>query len=406
MGAFEYTAIDPAGKERRGVLEGDTARQVRQQLRELQLLPLTVAAVAEQGAARQRSFSLPVRRKLTANDLSLVTRQLATLVNSGLPLEEALLAVSEQTELPRVKTIILGVRARVMEGHSLAEGLADFPRAFPEIYQATVAAGEQSGHLDAVLERLADYTESRQVLRQKVQHAMIYPVVLTMLALLIVSGMLVYVVPKVVGVFTNSGRTLPTLTVFLIALSDFLRAYGLAVLGVIVVAYLAARRALRFPGPRRALDRFLLRIPLVAKLVRGANTARFTRTLSILTGSGVPVLEALRISGEVITNLPMREAVEVAASRVREGAPIGKSLAASGYLPPLCIHLISSGEASGELEMMLGRAATNQEREMDSLIAALLGILEPALIVTMGIIVLLIVLAILLPIFELNQLVR
>ncbi len=402
MGAFEYTAVDASGKERKGVLEGDTARQVRQVLRERQLLPLTVTEVAEREASRQQSFSF--RPTMSAADLALVTRQLATLVQSALPLEEALLAVSEQTESPRVKSVLIGVRSKVMEGHTLADGFADFPKAFPEIYRATVSAGEQSGHLDAVLERLADYTEGRQVLRQKIQHAMIYPVVLTMLALLIVGGMLVYVVPKVVGVFANTGRELPGLTLLLISLSDFLRDYGVFLLAGLAAAAFGLRRALREPGPRRWKDALLLRIPLVAKLVRGSNTARFTRTLSILTGSGVPVLEALRISAEVVTNVPMREAVEAAATRVREGAPIGKSLAVGGYFPPLCVHLISSGEASGELETMLTRAATNQEREMDGLIAALLGILEPGLIVTMGIIVLTIVLAILLPIFELNQL--
>jgi len=403
MGAFEYTAVDASGKESRGILEGDTARQVRQLLREKQLLPLTVTEVAESEATRQKSFTL--RPSMSAGDLALVTRQLATLVQSSLPLEEALLAVSEQTESTRVKSIIIGVRSKVMEGHTLADGFGDFPKAFPEIYRATVSAGEQSGHLDAVLERLADYTEGRQVLSQKIQHAMIYPVVLTALAVLIVSGMLVYVVPKVVGVFSNTGRELPGLTVFLIAVSDFLRNYGLYLLIALVAAGYGARRALRQPGPRRWLDALLLRIPLVAKLVRGSNTARFTRTLSILTGSGVPVLEALRISAAVVTNIPMRESVEIASDRVREGAPIGKSLAIGGYFPPLCVHLISSGEASGELETMLSRAAINQEREMDGLIAALLGILEPALIVSMGVIVLVIVLAILLPIFELNQLV-
>ncbi len=404
MGAFEYTAVDAVGKERRGVIEGDTPRQVRQLLRERQLLPLSVTEVAKREALRQHSFQF--RRSLSAADLAMLTRQLATLVQSGLPLEEALLAVSEQTESPRVKSILLGVRSKVMEGHTLADGLADFPRAFPELYRATVSAGEQSGYLDAVLERLADYTEGRQVLRQKVQHAMIYPIVLTVLAMLIVSGMLVYVVPKVVGVFANTGRELPALTEALIGLSDFLRDYGLALLVAAGVAFWAFRRLLQRPAAQAAADRFMLRLPLVGRLVRGANTARFTRTLSILVGSGVPVLEALRISAEVVTSTPMREAVEVSAARVREGAPIGKSLGASGQFPPICIHLISSGEASGELETMLGRAAANQEREMDGLIAALLGIMEPGLIVAMGAIVLMIVLAILLPIFELNQLVR
>lgn len=403
MGAFEYSAVDPAGKELKGVIEGDTPRQVRQLLRERQLLPLSVAEVAKKEASRQRSFTF--RRSMSATDLAMITRQLATLVQSGMPLEEALLAVGEQNEAPRVKSIVLGVRSKVMEGHSLADGLTDFPKAFPELYRATVSAGEQSGHLDAVLERLADYTESRQELRQKILNAMIYPVTLTILAVTIVSLMLVYVVPKVVGVFANTGQDLPVLTSSLIALSDFLRSWGLLLVIAIAAAAWVFRRVLRQPDPRRKFDRFLLRVAIVGRLVRGFNTARFTRTLSILVGSGVPVLESLRISAQVITSLPMRDAVEDVSARVREGGAIGRSLGDSGLFPPLCIHLISSGEASGELDTMLARAAANQEREMDGLIAALLGILEPALIVGMGGVVLLIVLAILLPIFELNQLV-
>ncbi len=404
MGAFEYTALDSAGKQRKGVIEGDTARQVRQLLRERQLLPLTVTEAAQTESRRQQSFSL--RRSLSAGDLTLITRQLATLVQASMPIEEALLAIGEQSEVPRVKSIVLGVRAKVMEGHTLADSLASFPRAFPELYRATVAAGEQSGHLDSVLDRLADYTESRQVLRQKVSNALIYPVVLTVLAIGIVTLMLVYVVPKVVGVFNNTGQQLPLLTELLIMLSDFLRDYGLFLLAGIALAIWAGRRALRKPDYRRRFDLLLLRLPVIRRLVRGFNTARFTRTLSILSGSGVSVLDALRISAQVITNLPMREAVEEASSRIREGASIGRSLATGGYFPPMCIHLISSGEASGQLEQMLDRAAANQEREVDGLIATLLGILEPALIVGMGIIVLMIVLAILLPIFELNQLVK
>ena len=403
MGAFEYTAVDPSGKEKKGVIEGDTPRRVRQALRERDLLPLSINEIAEKETSKKQIF--PARRALSANDLAIITRQIATLVHSGIPLEEALTAVGEQNDKPRIKSVIMGVRAKVMEGHTLADGLADFPKAFPEIYRATVLAGEQSGHLDAVLERLADYTESRQELRQKIMNAMIYPIVLTVLAFSIVSLMLVYVVPKVVGVFANTGQELPALTTALIALSDFLRDYGVFVLILIGILAWVARRALQHPGPRRKFHIFLLRLPVVGKLVRGLNTAQFTRTFSILTGSGVPVLESLQISAEVISNLPMRDGVEEAAARIREGAAIGKSLAASGHFPPLCIHLISSGEASGQLEMMLGRAAANQEREMDGLIAALLGILEPALIVGMGGVVLVIVLAILLPIFELNQLV-
>ena len=404
MGAFEYTAVDLAGRRSKGVLEGDTARQVRQLLRDRKLVPLQVAEVAEKEARASRGIG--PRRGISAMDLALFTRQLATLVRSGMPLEESLLAASQQTERPRLKSIVLGVRSRVMEGHALADGLADFPQAFPEIYRATVAAGEQSGHLDTVLERLADFAENRQVVRQKISHALIYPVFLTSMAFLIVALLLVYVVPKVVGVYDNIGQDLPALTRGLIALSDFMRANGVYL--VILAAGLVwlARRILRQEGPRRRYHETLLRLPLVGRLTRGANTARFTRTFSILVGSGVPVLEALRIAGAVVSNLPMRDGVEEAAARVREGAPIGKSLAARELFPPMTIHLISSGEASGELEAMLERAAANQERELDSTIAAMLSIMEPMLILGMGVLVLIIVLAILLPIFELNQLVR
>lgn len=403
MGAFEYTAVDGTGRQRRGVLDGDTARQVRQTLRDRGLIPVDVSEVVEKKGGGRRGFSL--RRGISPMDLALVTRQLATLVRSSMPLEESLLAISQQSEKARLKSIMLGVRSRVMEGHTLAEGLADFPQAFPELYRATVAAGEQSGHLDAILERLADYAETRQQLRQRVMHALIYPTILTVLAILIVSGLLVYVVPQVVGVFENTGQQLPGLTAGLIAMSDFLRAHGLVLLGILIVLFIAARRILRQPGPRRRYHRFLLRVPIVGRLTRGINTARFTRTLSILAGSGVPVLESLRIAGEVINNIPMREAVEETSLRVREGAPIAASLSASRLFPPMTLHLISSGEASGELENMLERAAVNQEREVDSLIATMLSILEPALILLMGALVLMIVLAILMPIFELNQLV-
>src|SRR6516164_3029913 len=404
MGAFEYTALDPSGKERKGILEGDTPRHIRQLLREQQLLPVTVAEVAQKEAKRQRSFSFA--RRVSAADLALFTRQLATLVRAGLPLEESLLAVSQQTEKPRVQSIVLGVRSRVMEGHTLADGFSDFPRVFPEIYRATVAAGEQSGHLDTVLERLAEYTEGREEIRQKVLGAMLYPIALTIMCFGIVSGLLVYVVPKVVNVFESSHAELPFITRVLIGVSGFFRSYGLYLLiGIALVAFLISRW-LRQPGPRRSYHRLQLRLPLVGKLSRGFNTARFTRTLSILSASSVPVLEALRIAGEVVTNLPMRDAVLEASQRVREGAPIGRSLAVSRLFPPMTIHLISSGESSGQLEQMLERAATNQERELEGLLAAMVGLLGPLLIVGMGLIVMGIVFAMLLPIFEMNQLIH
>ncbi|HUN27432.1 MAG TPA: type II secretion system inner membrane protein GspF [Steroidobacteraceae bacterium] len=404
MGAFEYTALDNGGRERKGILEGDTARQVRQLLRERQLLPVAVTEVAQREATAQKHFSL--MRRVSATDLALFTRQLATLVRAGLPLEESLLAVSQQTERPRVQSIILGVRSRVMEGHTLADGFADFPRVFPEIYRATVAAGEQSGHLDRVLERLADYTESREEIRQKILGAMLYPIVLSVMCFVIVSGLLVYVVPKVVSVFESTHAQLPFMTRLLIAVSGFLQAYVVWLLVGGVALAVILTRWLRLPGPRRRFHRLQLTLPLVGKLARGFNTTRFTRTLSILTSSAVPVLEALRIAGEVVTNLPMRDAILETTQRVREGAPIGRSLAASKLFPPMTIHLISSGEASGELESMLDRASQSQERELDGLLTAMVGLLGPLLIVVMGLFVMGIVFAMLMPIFEMNNLIH
>jgi general secretion pathway protein F len=404
MGAFEYTALDNGGKERKGILEGDTPRHIRQLLREKQLLPVTVNEVAQKEAKRQRSFTL--KRGVSSADLSLFTRQLATLVRAGLPLEESLLAVSQQTELPRVQSIVLGVRARVMEGHPLADGLAEFPRVFPEIYRSTVAAGEQTGKLDTILERLAEYTEGREVIRQKVLAAMLYPIVLSIMCFAIVCGLMVYVVPKVVAVFESAKGKLPLITQILIATSDFARNYGIyMVIGAALLAFLL-NRWLRYPANKRRWHRLQLRLPMAGKLSRGFNTARFTRTFSILSASSVPVLEALRISAEVVTNLPMRDAVTEAAARVREGAPIGRSLGVSKLFPPMTIHLISSGESSGELESMLERAAVSQERELDSLLSGMVGLLGPLLIVGMGGFVMAIVFAMLLPIFQMNDLIK
>jgi general secretion pathway protein F len=404
LGAFEYTALDAGGHERKGILEGDTPRQIRQQLREQQLLPVTVSEVAQREAKRQKSFSL--MRRVGASDLALFTRQLATLVRAGLPLEESLLAVSQQTEKPRVQSIVLGVRAKVMEGHTLASGFAEFPRVFPEIYRATVAAGEQAGHLDSVLERLADYTESRELIRQKVLGAMLYPIVLTIMCFVIVSFLLVFVVPKVVSVFDSTKAKLPLITRVLIGTSDFFRLYGIYFVVAVALGVWLFARWQKNAKAKRQFQGWQLRVPLLGKMVRGFNTARFTRTFSILSGSSVPVLEAMRISGEVVTNLPMRDAVADAAARVREGAPIGRSLSVSRLFPPMTIHLISSGESSGQLDNMLERAAISQERELDGLLGAMVGLLGPLLIVMMGLFVMAIVFAMLLPIFQMNNLIH
>jgi general secretion pathway protein F len=404
MVAFEYVALDQSGKESKGLIEGDTPKHVRQILRDRHMLPVAVTEVAQKEARRQRSFSL--RSGISSSELAILTRQLASLSQSGLPLEEALLAVAQQNDQPRTKSILLGVRSRVMEGHSLADGLGEFPQAFPELYRATVAAGEQSGHLDVVLERLADYTEARQELRQRVTNALIYPIALVTMAVAIISFMLATVVPRIVSVFENASGQLPALTRYLIATSDFMRNHWLALIISLVALAYGLWWLLQKDGPKRSYHRFLLRMPITGRLTRGINTARFTRTLSILAGSGVPILDAFKISAEVIENLPMRDAVTEASLRVREGASISRSLAASKLFPPMMIHLIASGETGGKLEEMLSRTANYQEREVDGLIATLLGILQPLLIVLMGAVVMTIVLAILLPIFEINNLIR
>ena len=405
MGAFEYKALDKSGREKKGVIEGDAPRQVRQQLRDQGWIPLEVNEVVQRETSHRGRSSF-LQRGISATDLALMTRQTATLVRAGLPLEECLRAVSQQSENQRLKRILLAVRSRVMEGHTLAAGLSDFKNVFPELYRTTVEAGEQSGHLDRVLERLADYTESRQQMRQKIQLAVFYPAMLTVVAVLVVGGLMTYVVPQVVQVFENIGQDLPGLTRGLIAVSDFLREWGLILIGLIVLGVFGFSYLLRYEANRRRFHRFVLRLPLIGRLVGGLNTGRFARTLSILTASGVPVLEALRISGQVMSIIPLREAVTEATARIREGASIASALERSGYFPPMTVHLIASGEASGKLEEMLERAAINQEREIETLIAALLGLFEPILILLMGAVVLVIVLAILLPIFDLNQLVQ
>lgn len=410
MGAFEYTALDDRGRQKKGVLEGDTARHIRQQLRDQKLTPLSVSEVAgrDRGPAPEGGRARPalqLRRGLSPADLSLLTRQLATLVRSGLPLEEALSAVAQQSEKSRTKSILMAVRSRVMEGHTLADGLAEFPNAFPEIYRSTVAAGEQSGHLDGVLERLAEYTENRQMIRSKIQQAMVYPILLTTVAVGIIVFLLVQVVPEVVTVFEDTGQPLPTMTEVLIASSEFLQEQLLWLLLILTAVGIGLHQLLQRHGPKKRFHYLLLATPLVGRIVRGFNTARFARTLSILAGSGVPVLDALRISGEVVNNLPMKEAIEEATDRVREGAPISRSLARSNLFPPMTLHLIGSGESSGELEEMLERAATNQETELDTLIGTLLSLLQPIMILIMAALVLMIVIAMMMPILELNQLV-
>jgi len=405
MAAFRYEAYDAAGRLHKGVLEADTARQLRARLREQGLLVAELATASEDTMARG-SNRWHWRRGLSGAQLSLVTRQFATLLAAGLPVEQTLNALIEQADTDYQRQVLAGVRGEVLAGHSLARSLQKYPRVFPELYVTLVAAGEQSGRLGEVMERLADYTESHQALRQKVGLAFIYPAIVTLVAGTVVLGLLTYVVPQVVNVFQNTNQTLPWLTRALIGVSDFLRASWWLWLAVLVAAGWAARRALRLPAPRLRFHRWLLRLPLVGTMVRGVNSAQLASTLGILVGSGVPLLAALQAGAGVVNNLPMRQAVEEAARRVREGGSLSRALAAAKLFPPMLVHMIASGEASGRLVHMLERAAEQQGREMENRVMGLTSLLEPLLIVVMGVVVLVIVLAILLPIFEMNQLVR
>ncbi|MEE4277063.1 MAG: type II secretion system inner membrane protein GspF [Halieaceae bacterium] len=406
MPAFRYRALNTGGKLVRGVLEADSERQVRAQLRSQKLRPIEVqtAARAEAANGNLRRHLLPTRIK--TGELALMTRQLATLVQSNLPLADCLQAAAEQTRKPRAKTMLLQVRSRVSEGHTLAYALAEYPQVFNEMYRAMVAAGEHAGFLGPVLERLADYAEQRQHSTQKLRMAMIYPFILLGVAVAVIVALMVFVVPELIGIFAQSNRELPVLTKVLIASSDFLRAYALALLAGIVIAVVLFRRLLRDPGRRRRWHALLLKLPGISGLIIALDTARFASTLSILMASGVPLLEALRIAGQVLQNLVLRAASEQVAVQVAEGSSLSKALNRAGPFPPMMVHMVASGESSGELENMLERSAQNQERELEMTLGTVLGLFEPLMVVFMGGMVLLIVLAILLPIFDLNTMVR
>ena len=402
MPAFAYQALDQTGKTQRGVLQGDTARAVRASLRERGLNPLDVSPVTETSAQRASFF----RHGLSGAQLALLTRQLATLLKAGLPVDEALGALAEQNDDQRMRTLVMSLRSRVLEGSALATALNDAPESFPEIYRASIAAGEQSGRLDEVLARLADYTEARDALKQKMWAALAYPILLTIVAMAVVTGLLVYVVPQIVGVFTQMHQVLPWPTRALLALSAFVKVWGWLLLIVIVGAAVGGRLALRTEQVRFAWHEFVLKIPFAGKLVRAANTARCTRTLALLTASAVPLLDALNIGAQVMPNLPMRSAVKKAALKVREGSSFSRALGDSGYFPPVALRLIASGERAGELERMLDEAANHQSRELDRWMSAMTAIIGPLVILLVGAMVLFIVLAILLPIFDMNQMVK
>lgn len=404
MAAFEFIALDHQGKQRKGTLEADSSRQVRQILRDKQWTPLFVDTITDRHHASVPGRNLLLRPGMSAIELATVTRQLATLIQAAMPIEEALNAVAAQQEVHRIKNLLLAVRSRVLEGHTLAKSLEGFGEAFPPMYRATVAAGEHAGYLDRVLNRLADYTEARMRSGQKIQQALVYPIVLMVASVAIVSFLLGFVVPDVVKVFLDSGQELPLITELLINASAGFQTWWPVLLGVLVglvvlLRYLLQREAIHF-----AWHRALLRLPLVGRFVRTANAARFASTLSILTRSGVSLVEALMIAAQVVNNDAIRYAVQESAKRVSEGSSLNRALTETSYFPPLMLHMIASGEATGELDQMLERTAQNQQMELEGRITVMLGLLEPLMLVLMGGVVMLIVLAILLPILNMNQL--
>lgn len=406
MPAFRYEAVDAAGSTKKGVVNADSARAARSDLRNQGLVPIAVDAIAgqldESGQIRSRAFG----DHLSTTELALFTRQLASLLEASLPLEQAFSALLEQAERTYVRDLIASIRSEVMGGASLSDALSQHPRDFADIYRALVASGEQIGQLSRVLSRLADYIERRNSLVQKVKLAFTYPAIVTVVAFAIVIFLLTYVVPQIVSVFANTKQKLPFLTIVMLGISDFVRNYGWIVLLAVIGLFFGWRTALKDPAIKLRWHTWLLTAPLYGKFERSLNTARFASTLAITTGSGVPILRALQTSRDTLSNVAMRAQVEQAATSVREGVGLARALSAHKHFPPMLIHMIRAGEVTGELPAMLDRAANAQEQDLERRAMTIAGLLEPALILAMGVVVLLIVLAVLMPIIEINQLVR
>ncbi len=406
MAAFDYQAVDSRGKTKKGVIEGDTPRQARALLREQGLMPTEVTPTLGNNKSASgkegKSSTGKAKGKVSAAELALITRQLATLVESGLPLEESLIAVAEQGDKNSIKSMVMGVRTKVTEGYGLAESMSEYPKVFNHLYRAMIAAGEKSGHLDKVLNRLADYTEQREQMRSQLIQALVYPVIMTVVAVGVIAILLTKVVPQIVGQFEHMGANLPGSTKFLIASSEFLQANGLLLVLIVAMIMLLFSQLLKKPKFEMAYNQKIIDLPGIGKVAKGLNTARFARTLSILSASAVPLLESLKISGEVLDNLFIKQQVKLAADKVREGSSLHLSLEQTKLFPPMMLHMIASGEKSGQLEQMLGRAADNQDKEFEALVNISLKAFEPALMVVMAGVVLFIVMAILEPILQLN----
>jgi general secretion pathway protein F len=400
--AYEYQALNADGKNQKGLIEADTARHARQQLRGMNLMPVDISEVTGESNKNQLGSR---RDRLSVAIVALITRQLATLISAGQPIESAYLAVSRQTNKQQAKRILLAVRSRVLEGFPLSDALREFPRVFDSMYCASVHAGEQSGLLDIVMERLADHMESRQEFQRKTGLALIYPILLSVVAFLLIGLLMTFVVPKIVQVFDGFDQALPPVTLLLISLSDFFKNHGVEMFIGIFIWSLIYRQLIKIHAFRSFRDRTRLRIPFVQYMVKLSNTARFTRTMSILVTSGVTALDAMRISTQVLDNISIHNAVSHAADRVREGEHISVALNRTGYFSPLVLQLVENGESSGKLGEMFERSAKAEESEFASVTSLFVGLFEPAMILTMGMVVLFIVIAILVPIFDMNELV-
>jgi len=398
MPAYQYEAINKSGVLNKGIIEADSERHARELIRHKDFIPTHVKRLAEGNVRSKKS-------RIKNSDLSLMTRQLATLLSAGIPVEESLKGVSEQTDKENIKQLLFGVRSKVLEGYGLAQAMNEFPIAFPELYRATVSAGEQTGRLDVVLEKLANYTENQQIIRQKIQQALIYPSLMIIVSTAIICFLLAFVIPKIIEVFTSTGQTLPEMTRVLINISNFVKYYGIYLLAVIIAGIIGFRLIIRDEKIKYRWHALLLRLPVASYLIKATNIARYIHTFGILFSAGVPVLDTMRVGASLITNLPMRYAFDKAVVMVREGTSVHIALKNTGFISPMAIHLIASGEKSGQIAQMMERAGDHLDNEVKRLIDTALTLLEPMVILLMGGVVLFIVLATLLPIFSMEQLV-
>lgn len=407
MATFEYQALNAKGRTVKGVTSGDHAKQVRAELRAQGLIPLNVKSISESAASKSDQKGRPSRRiKISTNELSIMTRQMATLLESGMTVEETLSAVIKQSEGHKVKTVISDIRSMVTEGYSLSDAIALYPNSFPEIYRASIAAGEQSGTLDNVLDRLADYLEDSHAMQQKITQAIVYPIFLFFVCAAILVVLIVVVVPKIVGVYEDTKQELPTLTKVVIKISDFMVNYGVMVGIGLVVLVVLIRALFKQDKPKLWLHRTYLNIVGLRKMVQNIDSARMSRTLSIMVGSGVPILSSMRASQAVMTNRVLQQDLQQATEEVSQGVSIGRALDRSGHFPPLLVHMVSSGENSGRLGHMLEKAATATENEMQTRISMMVSLLGPMMILIMGSMVMTIILAILMPMMKLQEMVN